>query len=125
MRRLVILVGAMAGTFLFTRASLMLRPNADVFLAGYNIHHLFTGVVILTICAIPLVVGTPSGRIADLLVAGFGIGLSLALDEVVYLIATDGSNQQYLSRVSWVGGVVFVSLACVYAVVVGRQGPKP
>ena len=40
--------------------------------------------------------------------------MSLALDEWVYLIATDGSNASYLLPVSFWGGLVMIVLACVY-----------
>ena len=119
-RRLVILLGALLGTFLVVRAGMLLRPDADVFLAGFNIHHAFTGVLVVTICVIPLVVGTPKPRSADLLVGGLGVGLSLALDEVVYLIATDGSNQSYLTPVSWIGGAALILLASGYAIATAR-----
>ena len=119
-RRLVILLGALLGTFLVVRAGMLLRPDADVFVGGYNIHHLYTGVIILTICVIPLVVGAPKPLTADLLVGGLGIGLSLALDEVVYLIATDGSNQSYLTPVSWIGGATLILLASGYAIAIAR-----
>jgi hypothetical protein len=48
--------------------------------------------------------------------------LRLALDEWVYLIATDGGNASYLLPVSVWGGVVVVGLACAYALglVAGR-----
>lgn len=119
-RRLVILLVALLGTFLVVRAGMLLRPEADVFVAGFNIHHLYTGVIVLTICVIPLVVGAPKSRTDDLLVGGMGIGLSLALDEVVYLIATDGSNQSYLTPVSWIGGATLILLASGYAIAIGR-----
>lgn len=54
------------------------------------------------------------GRMLDLATAIFGIGLSLALDEWVYLIATDGSNMSYLLPVSLWGGVILVGLTCLY-----------
>ena len=44
----------------------------------------------------------------------FGAGLSLALDEWVYLIATDGTNASYLLPVSLWGGVVMIALAVAY-----------
>jgi hypothetical protein len=116
----VILLGALLGTFVVVRAGMLLRPDADVYVAGFNIHHLYTGVIVLTICVIPLVVGTPKPRTADLLVGGVGVGLSLALDEVVYLIATDGSNQSYLTTVSWIGGATLILLAAGYAIVIAR-----
>ncbi|HUG13878.1 MAG TPA: hypothetical protein VMM78_02575 [Thermomicrobiales bacterium] len=119
-RRLVILLGALLGTFVVVRGGMLLRPDADVFVGGFNIHHLYTGVIVLTICVIPLVVGAPKPRTADLLVGGLGIGLSLALDEVVYLIATDGSNQSYLTTVSWIGGATLILLASGYAIAIAR-----
>jgi hypothetical protein len=35
----------------------MLRPNADLFIGGYNIHQLSTDILLLTASAIPRVVG--------------------------------------------------------------------
>ena len=53
-------------------------------------------------------------------VAVFGVGLSLALDEWLYLIVTDGTNESYLLPVSFWGGLVAVALAVILALVVGR-----
>lgn len=103
---------------------LAFRPNADFNVAGHNIHHLFTGLLILTICGLPLVLGLGRGRLGDALTAGFGIGLSLALDEWVYLIATDGSNASYLLPVSFWGGVVMVGAAVLYVAVLIWRRPR-
>ena len=85
-------------------------------------HHLFTGFVIASACAIPLALIRTRQRTTEALVAGLGVGLSLGLDEVVYLIATDGSNAAYLTRVSWIGGIMFVALGALYAaMLVGRK----
>ncbi|MEW5914803.1 MAG: hypothetical protein AB1762_00290 [Gemmatimonadota bacterium] len=116
-RRGWILVLTLAVTFMALRVSMQLRPDADFNVAGYNIHHLFTGLIILTLCGIPLVLGMTSERAGEWLTAGFGVGLSLALDEWVYLIATDGSNASYLVPVSFWGGVVVVGAATLYAAV--------
>jgi hypothetical protein len=40
--------------------------------------------------------------------------MGMALDEWVFLIATDGSNASYLLPVSFWGGVVMIGLACLY-----------
>jgi hypothetical protein len=120
-RRLAIFLVALLGTFLLTRFSLVLRPNADFNVAGYNIHHLFTGFLIATACAIPLALVETRRRVTELLVFGLGVGLSLGLDEVVYLIVTDGTNASYLTRPSWIGGIVLVLLAAVYATVIARR----
>ena len=58
----------------------------------------------------------------------FGIGLSLTLDEWVYLIATDGTNASYLLPVSQWGGVAAIVLAVVYVAVlytVSRKVQQP
>jgi hypothetical protein len=55
--------------------------------------------------------------VTDAATIGFGIGLSLALDEWVYLITTDGSNASYLLPISFWGGAVCVGLACLYVLV--------
>jgi hypothetical protein len=120
---------ALVGTFVLTRASLSMRPNADVFIGGYNIHHLYTGALIATACGIPLVVGSFGPRLRMMLIVGFGIGTSLVLDEIVYLIATDGSNAAYLTRVSWIGGAALICAAVVLALLTGSRressGPGP
>jgi hypothetical protein len=119
-RRLAIFLVALLGTFVLTRFSLVLRPNADFDVLGYNVHHLFTGFLIACACAIPLALVPTRRRVTELLVAGLGVGLSLGLDEVVYLIVTDGSNASYLTRPSWIGGIVLVLLAATYAAAVAR-----
>ena len=106
------------------RTMMAFRPNADFTVAGYNIHHLFTGLVILTVCGLPLVLGLGRGRLGDVLAAAFGIGLSLALDEWVYLIATDGSNASYLLPVSFWGGVVMVGAAVLYIAILIWRRPR-
>ena len=106
----------MLTTVAITRTWLHIEPNADFNIGRYNIHHLFTGIVILTLCGIPAMVRRSEGRGDRLLTAGFGAGLALALDEWVYLIVTDGSNAAYVQWPSLAGGVAAVLLACGYAV---------
>jgi len=112
--RAKILVSSLVVTFAVIRVGLSFYPNADFNVAGYNIHHLYTGLLLVTIGGIPLILFSNPGRILDLATAIFGIGLSLALDECVYLIATDGSNVSYLLPISLWGGVILVGLTCVY-----------
>ena len=112
--RSVILIASLVLTFVIIRTWLFFYPNADFDLLGYNIHHLYTGLLLITIGGIPLSLFSGPSRILDLATAIFGIGLSLALDEWVYLIVTDGSNMSYLLPVSFWGGVILIGLACVY-----------
>lgn len=116
----------MVVTFAAMRIWLGFTPNADFDVGGYNIHHLYTGVVILTACAIPLIVRSQRDMLRRLLLVGFGVGLALVLDEWVYLIVTDGSNASYLLPVSFWGGAIAVAIAAVYTILVGRlKAGKP
>ncbi|HVR95779.1 MAG TPA: hypothetical protein VMW27_04145 [Thermoanaerobaculia bacterium] len=111
----LILLLAVGLTFVLLRVSLHLSPDADFNVGGYNIHHLFTGLVLIALGGIPLAIFRGSTRRLDAALILFGVGLGMALDEWVYLIATDGSNASYLLPVSFWGGVVVVGLACLYA----------
>lgn len=112
--RSVILLTSLVLTFVIIRVWLFFYPNADFDVLGYNIHHLYTGLLLITIGSIPLSLFSGSSRILDLATAIFGVGLSLALDEWVYLIVTDGSNMSYLLPVSFWGGAILIGLACLY-----------
>jgi hypothetical protein len=109
-------------TFVVIRLAMWRAPDSDFDIAGYNIHHLFTGVLLSTAAAVPLVLRAGRSRGLDLACLLFGAGLSLALDEVVYLIATDGSNASYLLPVSFWGGVAVVGLGALWIVLVGWSG---
>ncbi len=89
----------------------LVNPNADVFVAGYNVHHLFTGALIAIPAAFVLAFATswPVLRAAALL--ALGAGSAMVLDQVIYLITTDGSNQAYLRPISLWGAVVLQGLA--------------
>jgi hypothetical protein len=116
-RRARILLASLLVTFIVTRTMLTMSPNSDVDVAGYNIHHLFTGLLLITAGGIPLALFAGRSLILDIASVAFGSGLALALDEWVYLIATDGSNASYLLPVSLKGGVLMVGLAAFYVVV--------
>lgn len=111
----VLLILAIGLTFSVLRVMLHLSPNSDFNVGSYNIHHLFTGLILVAAGGIPLAVFRGSERMMDVALVVFGVGLGMALDEWVYLIATDGSNASYLLPVSLWGGVAVVGLACAYA----------
>jgi hypothetical protein len=117
------LLAGLVGTFVVVRAALHLSPNTDLNVGAYNVHHLFTGLLILTVCGAPLALGRVADRTGDRLAFGFGAGLALALDEWVYLIVTDGSNASYVLPVSLLGGALMVSAAAVMIVVLDRWRP--
>ena len=113
-RRARLIVGSLVLTFAIVRVMLHASPNSDFDVAGYNIHHLFTGILLLTIGGIPLTLFPGRSLLLDLSALLFGTGLSLVLDEWVYLIATDGTNASYLLPVSLRGGIIMIALAALY-----------
>lgn len=121
-RRAKLILGSLLVTFVVVRLALWRSPDSDFDIAGYNIHHLFTGVVLMTAGGIPLILRAGRSGWLDAACGAFGIGLALALDEVVYLIATDGSNASYLLPVSFWGGVMVVGLGLLWVLVVGWSG---
>ena len=121
-RRARIIVATLVGTFLVMRILLHSSPDSDFDVAGYNIHHLFTGLLLLTAGGLPLALFHHRSRLMDAAAVLFGAGLSLALDEWVYLIATDGSNASYLLPVSLWGGAVMIVLAVAYVGVLYMAG---
>ena len=91
-RRAGIITATLIATFVIIRLLLWRSPNSDFDVSGYNIHHLFTGLLLITAAGVPLVLFPGKSLIFDIASVAFGAGLALALDEWVYLIATDGSN---------------------------------
>ncbi len=123
-RRLAIVLVSLIATFVVLRVLLGMSPNSDFDVAGYNIHHLFTGLLLITAGAIPLALFDGDSMPLRAARALLGIGLGMALDEWVYLIATDGSNASYLLPVSFRGGVVMIVLASAYAIALARTARK-
>ena len=119
-RRAWLVLASLGLTFVLLRVALGVSPNSDFDVAGYNVHHLFVGVVLIVVAGVPLALIAGRGWWIDLASVLFGSGLALALDEWVYLIVTDGSNASYLLPVSLWGGVVAVGLACLYVGVLLR-----
>ena len=121
-RNLILLLTSMVATFVILRVWLTITPNADLNVGPYNIHHLFSGLLLILISGVPLAIFRGSTKRMDLAVVLFGAGLSMALDEWVFLIATDGTNASYLLPVSFWGGLIMVVLASMYAgVLVGLR----
>lgn len=113
--RFRLVLAALLLTFAALRLWLHQFPNTDLNLGAYNIHHLFTGLLLIALGGIPLAVLQGQSRWLDAAALVFGAGLSMALDEWVFLIATDGSNAAYLWPVSWRGAALLIALACGYA----------
>ncbi len=125
-RRVALFVVPALATFIVLRSYLWFAPDTDLNVGAYNIHHLYTGLVVATIGGVPLAVfdSAANHRVVDLARVVFSVGLAMALDEWLYLIVTDGTNSSYSLPVSLWGGLFAVVLACAYAwllVALGRR----
>lgn len=124
-RRRALLVGAaLLVTFVALRVYLHNSPGTNFDVGTFNIHHLFTGLLMVTAGGLPLVLFHGDNRALDLSAIVFGAGLGMALDEWVYLITTDGSDASYLLPISLWGGVVMVALALAYLLILVLIGNR-
>jgi len=100
----------MLATVFSLRLYLHLVHVRHIYPGGYLLHHLFIGVLLLIPAAFLLAFGTRYRVLARL---ALGVGAGLILDEVVYLVGTDGSDAGYVSRTSLLGSMVLISLAII------------
>lgn len=117
-KRAQLILAGMIVTFVAMRLFLYFAPNADLNAGRYNIHHFFTGVIVMSITGILLGAFEDGGRILSMAATGFGVGLGLTLDEWVYLIATDGSNASYWLPVSVWSSIIAIGLAGAFILAV-------
>ena len=122
--RMFVLMASMIGVFVVLRISLHMSPNSNFIIGAYNIHHLFTGLVLIMLGGVPLAISHLGKKLGLLATSIFGLGLGMALDEWVYLITTDGSDESYLLPISLWGGVAAIAVAIGYAVLLGIVGRR-
>jgi hypothetical protein len=111
---LLLILLPMLATVFSLRLYLHLVHVRHIYPGGYLVHHLFVGVLILIPAALLLAFGTRHRVLARV---GVGVSTGLILDEVVYLVATKGSDADYVSRTSLIGSLMLVSLAVVFLVI--------
>ncbi|MEX2962319.1 hypothetical protein [Microbulbifer sp. TYP-18] len=116
--RLSLFLSSMIVCFIVMRTYLYFSPGTNLDIGPYNIHHLYTGLVLMVIACVPLIILQGYDKLLNFATILFGIGLCLALDEWVYLIATGGSDAEYLLPVSFWGAVVVIGLTCIYTLFV-------
>lgn len=110
-------------TFVGFRVVLHLSPDVDLFIAGYEVHHLYTGALLMAIFGIPAVIADRPLTLLN--VVGFGVGAAMVLDQWIYLITTDGTNASYVTSWSLWTGAMMVLLGVGYAVILGRSARPP
>ncbi len=110
---LLLILLPLLGTIVILRLYLHLVRVQHIYPAGFLIHHLFTGVLLIIPAAFVISFGTIwkwtgiSARIV------LGIGSGLVLDEITFLVMTKASDADYLSPVSWLGSISFTVLAVI------------
>jgi hypothetical protein len=112
---LVLILAPMLLTFAIQRTFLHFfsHPNFHVYVGGFRVHHLFTGALIQIASAFLLAFGARARR---LVLVALGIGSAMVLDEVFFLVFTDGSNEAYRGRVSFLGAAALLALAAAFLV---------
>ena len=89
------------------------NPDADLYVLGYNVHHLYTGALVETVAAFVLAFNVPGPGVRVAALVALGVGSAMVLDQIVFLVVTDGSNRSYLTPRSLWGAVVLEGLAVV------------
>lgn len=117
---LLLILVPMLVAFVCQRLYLHLVRVQHVYPAGYLLHHLYTGALIEIPAAFILAFGTRNRLLAWLAPVALGIGSAMVLDEVVYLIATQASDDDYVSPVSLWGGIILICLASLLLLVLYR-----
>jgi hypothetical protein len=114
---LVILLPLLA-TFIGQRLYLhLVNPNSDLFIAGHNVHHLFVGALLAIPAAFVIAFVAEASIIRWIALFALGVGSAMVLDQVVFLITTDGSNASYLKPISLWGAIVLEAVAVVGLIV--------
>jgi hypothetical protein len=108
---LLLILLPMLVTFVAQRLYLHLVRVQHIYPAGYLLHHLYTGALIVIPAAFVLAFGTRHRVLARLAPAALGAGSAMVLDEATYLVATKASDDDYVSPISLWGAVVLISLA--------------
>lgn len=102
----------LAGTFIGQRLFLhLINPDADLYVLGHNVHHLFVGAAMAIPAAFILAFHPDTALLRLGALAALGSGSSMVLDELIYLIATDGTNASYLKPISLWSAIVLQGVA--------------
>ena len=108
---------SLIATLILLRLFLTFSPSTNLNFFGHNIHHLFIGSFLVVVVLVFFI----SNIVNKFTIILAGIGSALVLDEIVYLIATDGSDISYLSSVSLFGAIVLTAIILILAVVLYNQ----
>jgi hypothetical protein len=118
LRTLLLILLPLLVTFIGQRLYLhLVNPNSDLFIAGHNVHHLFIGAPLAIPAGFVIAFVPEASVVRWVALVALGVGSAMVLDQIVFLITTDGSNASYLKPISLWGAVVLETLAVVILLV--------
>lgn len=91
-----------------------------LYVQGHIFYHLFSGILLVIPAAFVVAFEPRRRRTAQLARAVLGVGSGLVLDEVVFLVATDRTAEEYVTPLSLGGSAALVSLAVILLLVIYR-----
>ena len=113
-RTLLLILLPLLATFIGQRLYLhLVNPDSDLFIRGHNIHHLFIGALLAIPAAFIIAFVPHSSLLRWVALAALGAGSAMVLDQIVFLVTTDGSNASYLKPISLWGAIVLEGLAII------------
>ncbi len=128
-RALLFLLVPMWATFAIQRTILHHSPpETHVYVGGYLVHHLFSGVLVLIPTAFLFALGLGGAWIRNLARAVLGFASAMVLDEVIYLVCTDGSGVAYRGAVSLEGAfALMIAMTAVLLLIysLARRAARP
>lgn len=82
--RFRLVLAALLATFATLRLWLQQFPNTDLNVGAYNLHHLFTCLLLIGLGGLPLAILPGQRRWLEAAALVFGVGRSMAVDEWVF-----------------------------------------
>jgi hypothetical protein len=117
---LLLVLLPLLSTFLCLRLYLYLAGVRHIYPGGFLVHHLFIGVLIVLPAAFLLAFDLRNRLLVFAAPVALGIGSALILDEVTYLVATKGTDADYVSHVSLFGAIAFECMAVILLLAIYR-----
>ncbi len=90
---LILFFAWMIGTIVFVRVYILFFPQTNLYIFGSNVHHLYFGTSMLLVLNVTDIVGLKGWEFLVL----SGIGSGLVLDQLVYLVASNGGHKAYFT----------------------------
>lgn len=115
-KRLSLFIGSLLATIFLLRIYLLFSPSTNINFGKYNIHHLFIGAFFIIVLLLFFIFNI----INKFTIIAAGISSASVLDEIIYLIATDGSDTAYLSAISLWGAVILTAVILILAIVLNN-----